>query len=351
MDAERKRLSFGGGLLIYITVMITLIIVGLAVWWHYLSCYEAARYEGVMDTYMQIRLEDELTEEIYAYAAATATGYQTEAEICHVLTQALGSECWSYGRCENGDEPMPTYTLYCNGTPVGEVVLRAGEADSINMGFPVWEVPDAVFDFAQFGETITVVVPYGCTVYFSGEAISDDAVAETIGLYPQLAEFETIITEPNQLLVYRVGEVYSTVAVEYDENHIALPSVEGVHYAIPTCEDHMAEQLIEYCKGFIRAYVEYTANASSLWALQQYLVADGDLYHEITQSSSGLNWGDGVNAVVETVEIKNFVFYGNVITCDASYTMTRDDGDRSELMNILLVNTDIGWRVIYINVG
>jgi hypothetical protein len=95
--------------------------------------------------------------------------------------------------------------------------------------------------------------------------------------------------------------------------------------------------------------VEYTANANSLWVLQQFLVADGDLYNEITQSSSGLNWGDGVNAVVQAVEIKNFVYYGNVITCDASYYTTRDDGDRSALMNILLVNTDIGWRVIYIN--
>ena len=62
MTEEKKNLSFGGGLLIYITVMLTLIFVLLAVWWHYLGCLEAGRYEGVMDVYMTNTLEQVLTE-------------------------------------------------------------------------------------------------------------------------------------------------------------------------------------------------------------------------------------------------------------------------------------------------
>ena len=112
----------------------------------------------------------------------------------------------------------------------------------------------------------------------------------------------------------------------------------------------MAEQLIEYFKGFVQAHVNYTANDESLWVLQQYLVTDSALYQQVTEASSGLDWNNGVNAVVQTIDIKNFTYYGNVITCDASYITTRDDGDRSETMRILLVNTDIGWRVIHIEV-
>lgn len=348
MKAAKKKLAFGGGLLIYITVMLTLIFVALAFWWHYLACYEAARVTGVMDTYMEQSLTAELQQEIGAYSMDRRTGYQSVAEINAVLTQTLSGDDWQYQENhEKSTAEQPVYTLYRGETAVGEVILTAGQADSLNMGFHTWQTPDAMFDFAQFGYTVTITVPYGCSVYVNGEPVSEDEVEETIGLYPQLAAYETLIAEPNQLLVYRLDEVFAEIAVEYGEGYTMMKGEdEHTFYALPVCEDELAEHLIEYCKGFVQAYVEYTANANALWAVQQYLVPDSDLYQELTAASSGLNWGHGVNAVISTIDVKNFVYYGNVITCDASYSMTRDDGDRSEVMHMLLVKTDLGWRVI-----
>ena len=349
MGGNKKKLGFGGGLLIYITVMITLIFVALAVWWHYLSCYESARCEGVMDSYMTKTLQAELEQDIGEYAREHAEGYQTQAEIAGVLSAALSSDEWHY--VLTGGVHDPVYTLYCGEIPVGEAVMQAGQANAMSMGLVQWQTPDADFDFKQFGRTLTVTVPYGCSVYLNGQIISEDLVRETIGLYPQLQAFESLISEPNQLLVYEIDNVFSDVAVEYSGGYTMLKGGDpDVYYALPTCDDFMGEQLTEYCKAFVRAYVDYTANATALWALQQYLVTDSSLYEEITAASSGLNWGHGVNAVVETVDIKNFAYYGNVITCDASYITTRDDGDRSEVMQILLVNTNIGWRVIHMNI-
>ena len=349
MGGNKKKLGFGGGLLIYITVMITLIFVALAVWWHYLSCYESARCEGVMDSYMTKTLQAELEQDIGEYAREHAEGYQTQAEIAGVLSAALSSDEWHY--VLKGGVNDPVYTLYCGEIPVGEAVMQAGQANAMSMGLVQWQTPDADFDFKQFGRTLTVTVPYGCSVYLNGQIISEDLVRETIGLYPQLQAFESLISEPNQLLVYEIDNVFSDVAVEYSGGYTMLKGGDpDVYYALPTCDDFMGEQLTEYCKAFVRAYVDYTANATALWALQQYLVTDSSLYEEITAASSGLNWGHGVNAVVETVDIKNFAYYGNVITCDASYITTRDDGDRSEVMQILLVNTNIGWRVIHMNI-
>lgn len=348
MTEEKKKLSFGGGLLIYITVMITLIFVALAIWWHYLGCYEASRYDGVMDAYMTQSLQQELENEITEYAKEHTTGYQTQSEIVAVLTAALGSDAWSYRLQEGGDTPV--FSLYCGEVSVGEAVLQQGEESALHMGFTLWQTPDANFNFGQFGRTVTVTVPYGCDVYLSGELVSDDRVTSTIGLYPQLAEYEHLITEPNQLLVYEIPEVFADVAVEYGTGFVMQKCEEAdTYYGVPACEDYLAEQLIEYCKGFVHAYVDYSANLTSLWALQQYLVTDSALYQEVTSHSGELAWSEGVNAQVQTVDIKNFAYYGNVITCDASYITTRDDGDRSEVMRILLVKTDIGWRVMHIN--
>lgn len=348
MKAEKKKLAFGGGLLIYTTVLLTLIFVALAFWWHYLACYEGARIAGVMDAYMEQVLPDELAEEISAYSMDRQTGYQSVSEIYTVLTEALSGDDWHYAENRGkSTAEQSVFTLYHGETAVGEVTVTAGEPESLSMGFGAWQTPDAAFDFAQFGDTLTITVPYGCTVFVNGAQISEDEVEETIGLYPQLADYETLIAEPNQLLVYRLDEVFTDVAVEYSEGYTMLKGEdEATFYALPVCGDEMAEHLIEYCKGFVQAYVEYTANKNALWAVQQYLVPDSDLYEELTAASSGLNWGHGVNAVIDMIDVKNFVYYGNVITCDASYSMTRDDGDRSEVMHMLLVQTDLGWRVI-----
>ncbi len=351
MHAEnRKKLSFGGGLLIYTTVLITLLFVALAFWWHYLSCYETARAERVMDTYMTEALQSDLEAAIETYCQEQATGYQSVNNISTVLTQALGSDDWRYEADEEAStEAAPVFLLYCGNVQVGSTALTMGTDSTLNMGFRSWGSPVSDFDLYQFGKTLTITVPYGCDVYLNGQPLSEDDVVETIGIYPQLAPYEAIIPNNNQLLVYRVNQVFTDVAVEYPNGYAALPMGEdGVYYAVPACDDTLGDQLIDYARNFVQAYVTYTANASSLWTLQQFIVTDSALAKQLTEDSQGLKWGQGVNAEIQTIDIKNFVYYGNAVTCDASYITTRDDGDRSETMKILLVNTDIGWRVAHI---
>lgn len=349
---SKKKIGFGGGLVIYITVMLTLVFVGVSFWWHYLGCYEGARTEGVMDRYMTRTLTSDLEQEIQTYSIAKQTAYQSASEVSSVLTRALSGDDWYYREdSSRSTAQRMVYTLYCGDLSVGEVVLSAGESKPIDMGFDTWMAPKATFDFAQFGDSVTVVAPFGCTVYLSGEPLGEDDVTQTIGLYPQLEQYESLITTPNQLLVYEVGEVFTDVAVEFSTGYTTMQGDwEDAFYGLPVCEDQFAESLIDYCKNFVRAYVEYTANANSLWNVQQYLVPDSALYQELTQSSSGLDWGHGVHAVIDTMDVKNFVYYGNVITCEASYAMTRDDGNRSEVMRILLENTNLGWRVVTIEI-
>lgn len=348
MEAGKKKVPFGGRLLIYITVMLTVIFVALALWWHYLSCYESARVAGVMDGYMTQTLTEQLREEMNTYSIAAKTEYQSAKEIYQVLAEALSGDDWHYEKdTEKSTQEQPVFTLYRGETAVGEVKLTSEESGSLHMGFASWQQPRACFDFAGFGSTVTIIAPYGCKVYVNGTPISEDEVEETVGIYPQLRAYEELIAEPNQLLVYRLDEVFTEVAVEFGEGYTMVKGEEPLmFYALPVCEDELAEQLIEYCKGFVQAHVEYTANYNALWAIQQYMVPDSALYNELTQASTGLNWGHGVHAVIQTIDVKNFVYYGNAITCEASYSMTRDDGDRSENMKLLLVKTDLGWRVI-----
>ena len=349
MKAEKKKLAFGGRLAIYITVMFTILFVALVFWWHYLACFEANRIEGVMDAYMTQSLPAQLRLEMDTYSIAAQTGYQSADEISAILTEKLSGDDWTYrlNRKKTSDE-QTVYDLYHGELAVGEAVLHSGVYDPKNLGFTTWQEPEVTFDLEQFGHTVTVTAPYGCEVFVNGVLISDDNVTETVGLYPQLEEYEALITEPNQLLVYQLDNTYVDVAVEFSEGFAMTRDEQtGMFYALPICEDALAEELIEFCKSFVQAHTEYTYNKVALWAVQNHIVSDSALYEELTAASSGIKWGHGIHAQIVNLDIKNFTYYGNVITCDASYSMTTDDGDRSETMQILLVNTVLGWRVIY----
>jgi len=349
MKAERKKLAFGGHLAIYITVLLTILAVVLAFWWHYLGCYEANRIEGVMDTYMTETLPEQLQFELDVYSIASQTGYQSADEVSAILAEKLGSDEWTYRLDRSKTTPEQTvYELYSGEITVGEAVLQRGTPNPQNLGFDTWLEPEVTFDLEQFGNTVTVTAPYGCEVFVNGVLVDDNSVTETIGLYPQLEKYEEVITEPNQLLVYTLDNTYVDVAVGFSEGFTMIKDEEnGLFYALPVCDNAMAEELIEFSKQFVRDHTEYAHNKVALWAVQRHIVPDSALYQELTASSSGIKWGHGIHAKITALDIKNFKYYGNVITCDASYSMTTDDGDRNETMQILLVDTVLGWRVVH----
>ena len=111
MKSGKKKVPFGGRLLIYMTVMFTVIFVAMALWWHYLSCYESARVAGVMDAYMTRTLSDQLQEEMYAYSIACKTEYQSEEEVYEVLSEALSGDDWHYEKdAEKSTQEHPVFT-------------------------------------------------------------------------------------------------------------------------------------------------------------------------------------------------------------------------------------------------
>ena len=349
---EKKKIRFGGLLLIYITVVLTLVIAALGFLWYGLTCYEASRIEGAKDTYMTEVLPVELQYAMDTYSFERKTEYQTKKELSGILAEKLGSDNWTYRKdAAKSTDDCLVFTLYRDGDVLGEVIAHPVEASSKSLGFGGWEVVAATFDLEQFGDSITITAPYGCEVYVNGHLISEDYVTETVGLYPQLMEYEALITQPNQLLVYHLAPIFEEVAVEFSDGYSAMKDEStGIVYALPICDNAMAEEMMDYCKGFVQAYVEYTANKNALWAVQQYIVPDCALYNEMTELSRGMQWGHGVNAHIASLDIKNFRYYGNVITCEASYFMNRSDGDRSENMEILLVETILGWRVVHVKV-
>lgn len=247
---EKKKLSFSGVMLIYVIVMITVLFVALAFMWRWLDRLENSRGDSVMEHYMLDCLEEDLEAGIVTYSIAHQAGFQKAEEISSVLAVALGSDDWGFEQNRSlSKDDCCVYDLVCGDIVVGKATLEAEAPVSIDMGLDGWESPEVEFDFSVFGKSITVLAPYGCEVLLSGEAVSEDLVVESIGLYPQLEAYEEVISEPNQLLLYEIGDIYAEVAVETGTGYTMHKGAqEGEYYALPTCEADLAEDLIDYCK-------------------------------------------------------------------------------------------------------
>lgn len=286
-----------------------------------------------IDSYMTEVFDDELTRAIDAYSRAEETCYQTAGEISEALTEQLAEKSWS----SVSTEWDGLYILSWGGRNLGSVTLQE-DAE-----------PETIFTFDSLSHTVTIIAPFGCTVYINGNALCDDQVGATLGLYPQLLDYEMEILQANHLMVYELDDVFGEVAVEVDTGYVLQQDEdEAMYYVLPQCTAVLADELMEYSEGFIGAYVNFTLNKKSLWTVQQYTVEDGSLFNSLTQASIGLDWGNGIKAKIEKTEIKDFTYYENAVTCQAVYKMSTNTGARTDTARILLVNTEDGWRVAVI---
>jgi len=352
VKAETATNTARRGILFYIigaVAAITLILAAVILWNRWRADREMAQPHSAMDAYMEQDLREDLSQAIAAYSQKMANEYQSADQIAASLAEKLPLEKWSYasGRAHSGEQPE--YILYCDEQELGRAILRSTDDPTKGVDSERWTVSEAVFYFDGLCRAMTIVAPYECTVYVNGVELREDLIQETAGLYPQLLPYETEILEPNHLMVYTLEGVCTDVAVEADGGYIVhTDEADAACYVLPACSAALGDELIEYCRDFVEAYVDFTLNKVSLWGVQQYTVEDGTLFDRLTQASLGLDWGHGIHAEIEKLEIEQFTYYENAVTCRAVYKMSTDNGQRTDTAQLLLVNTEDGWRVAVI---
>lgn len=352
MKSEQKHGTSVREILLYVLALAAtaVAVYGFSLLVHrYTVSYEAASPEHVMERYMEQQLPTELSAAIDEYAMEHETDYQSAGEIAAALREKLPMERWGYQRSVDYTDENPMFTLYCDHHPLGTVALESGSSNLSNFNMDSWQTPAAEFRLDLLARTVTIVAPFGCSVYVNGAELNDDLVQETAGIYPQLLDYELILPQANQLMLYVVEHVVSDIAVEAEIGCMVLTDEEhAVYYVLPACEAALADSLLVLAENFTRAHVDFTLNKVSLWGVQQYTVTNGALYNRLTQDAVGLDWGNGIGATITKLEVKDFLYYGNAATCRVSYKMTTNEGLRTESIFLLLVNASEGWRVAVI---
>jgi hypothetical protein len=341
MKASRKS-RFWIGLAIYVGIMLLLIAGGLVFFWQYIAEYEISRTDTVVNEYLASSAMDGMAKQRISFAQAHATEYESAHDIEVALLDTLpDAELTARKVPGDSDEGEQVYTIRAGKTEIGRVTLTPEDG---RFGFKRWVVASSEFNFDGFDHSITVTAPEGTVVTVNGVALTDAQRVDTF-LYPELESYERELPTLPQAVRYEVSGLYGDVQPSFPADF----TVERDGYsftAVQSCPADLEAELTQYTADFVSAYIAFTSHATgSSGSVQKYMIPGSSLYQRMSGALDGLSWVKLVTGTLDELTIDNFAYYGDIVTCDASYTIITPVETLQTAMHIILANTDDGWRV------
>lgn len=349
MDTTTKKRRFWKGLLIYVCVALALIAVGLFFFWKWTVAYELSRTDGVMDAYLAQQAPADLRAEAeeWAWAKSNASPFESAEEIIAVIAELTETQELTFRKTVGKyTQETPVYTLRLDKREVGTVRLERGEPRLLSFGFDTWQLRDVTYDFTALGQTYTLTAPEQAVLEVNGVPLGD-SLRTGIGLYAELEPYADSLPEMDGAATYDLGLLFREPQVHLaDSSRYLVESSEGHISVIEQCPAALEQQLTDYARQFLTAYLTFTANASDgPDGVKAYLIPNSILSQRIDAAMDGLSWVHGVTATTGDISLENFRYFGDAALCDAYYTLHTATGDTENQMHILLADTANGWRV------
>ena len=350
---KRSRVLFAKGMVIYALVLLTIILVGLAVFYFYISAYEYSRPEQALDRYLSntdVLMQQSEVQELLSSIDPRLQPQEDNAAMLREVFSRL-----SYAKKVSAStEDNLIYVLKDGSTILGELSLRRTEEKRFN--FSPWEVVDAALDLKPLLRESTVTVPSGWTVVCGDCTLGADSVVDAKVPYSFLEEFYGSYTLP-YLLCYSSGSYFGEV-----ETWVYAP--DGTRYAPEelsealfedNCTQTEKDDIDAFVNAYIPCYVTYLSGVNqahmyNLYAVQALTVPDSDLYTRLNHALGGQGWASSHGDYLQSVTLnrtmkldsKNYV-------CDITYLVDTygQNGSFTTTTNnakLLLTETKDGLR-------
>lgn len=321
----------------------------LGIWfaaWNYAAAYERAQPSGAMAAYMEREFPEQLTGVLERYCEDKANAYQTREEVAAAVEPKVLDQTWSFAKSKGYTSRQPVYTLYCGGTPMGEVRLEQGTGGILDFGLTPWEVPAAEPDFSSLEKTVTVVAPADCAFTLNGEPVRQ--TGEPAEWYPEFAQYAETIKVPMELMVYSIeGLCVEELSVAPKGDYrVVQGEAPDTYYLIPPPDEKTAAALEQLSTDFVEAYLKYTSNSgTSYYELSRYVAPGSELLSRLYKSLDGMSWVHYTTGKLLDFQVSNLEYFGNTATYDAAYTLNLKTGEMAGNMHVIVVRGAYGWRV------
>ena len=288
----KRALSLRTVVAAYAALAGAVLVVGLLLFWSFLTAYEASRPRTAVDGYMETLSAQHILDMGWEDLLSQVDGRLQDAETCKALLLAeLEGELTYARKTANSTEDTQFYALKLGDRVIGSLAMeRTGKPA---WGFTPWRVTGEAFDLsALLGEPVRVAVPEGYTVYADGRPLSGEFVAEET-TYDELAELDDSYDLP-RMFRYEAGPILGEITVSVtDPAGKAAPEID-TGALLDNCTDGEKTLVEDTVRAFLKAYVDYTTRNISdldegLAALKKLMIPDGRLAQRMERGQHGLS--------------------------------------------------------------
>ena len=360
-NSRKKPASrFKKGFTIYIVVLLLLMAAVLYVLWRFL-----ANYQKGVDEAAAAAAEKEAAE-LYArdvheapqrafedFLATTDAEYWVDKwyesnpqslDDRQKMTEALEGyffgEDFACYKAESFTQEAPVYVLKSGETKLATVSMTGSELN--------WSVADVTL-LLSGGESASVEVPDGCTVYCNGQVL-DDSYRSQEHSYFDSDDFRDQLKNPVEWATYTIeGQFFAPeLTAEAPADRTLYTTEDGIMGYVLSAD--AAESYQKQGEEFARALLHYYYMGGSntygnMAAVRALVVPNSPAYTLITDSANGVSWDSTYpNATYEATAQQVIIWADNCMSMDVTY---HAEGTTSGYTNV----SDGTYRLYFVDNG
>lgn len=355
-EKKRRFWPFALFMLIYATVVLTAIELGLGMFHSYIAAYEDSRPKHILNGYMDSLTAEHVAELSQDVIDQVDHNIQSEEQCREYIMQSL-ARGFSYAKkSSESTETKQVYVIRSGLQVIGQFTMEVTHEDEY--GFTYWEVTQESFDMSHLiGSTVSTVAPDSYNVTVNGKVLDSSYIVGDPMKYDALKPFYGDYELP-MLVTYQAGPFlgdFDIITTDAEGKVLFLEEVEDVSTLAQNCTVEEIEELDEFVDVFLDKYVTYMSGANksaeaNLHRLLKLVVENSDFADRMVGALTGQkvtqSKGDKIT------EITNNYFFkleDGRYACDVTYVVdtTGKQGVVTTTNNVRIIvdETKDGLRV------
>lgn len=357
MKVKKRRFwPFALFMLIYATVALIGIELGLGMFHSYIAAYEDSRPKHVLNAYMDGLTAEHVADLSQEVIDQVDHNIQSVEECREYIAQTF-AKGFSYAKkSSESTETKQVYVVRSGLQVIGQFTMEVTHED--DYGFTYWEVTQETFDVSYLiGSTVSTVAPDNYNVSVNGKVLDSSYIVGDPMKYDALKPFYSDYELP-MLVTYQAGPFLGElemITTDTEGNPFVLEEVEDLSTLAQNCSEEEVEQLDEFVDFFLDKYVTYMSGANksaelNLHRLLDYVVKDSDFADRMVGALVGQkvtqSQGDKITDITNNYFFK---LQDGRYACDVTYVIdtTGKQGvvTTTNSVRIIVDNTKDGLRV------
>lgn len=270
---EKKLSSFVKGLLIYTGVLLLLSVIGLFVFYGFISAYERSRPASCMDDYLSSMAEESLSPA--CLDALSGLDYRIKSEEDSLAAaQSILAEA-KYAKLSSQSSPeRAAYAILSGEEQIGLVYLE--QSGKTSFGFIPWQVAEEEYDFSAFIHTLSLSLPENYSVTLNGVTLDESYISRTDGEYEVLSQCYERYKALPYLCVYEAGPYIGEAELKVLDSQ-GMPAAENSLTEarfLDNCDEAAKNVLSQFCEEYLHRYILFGSNANGAYTVNYYHLSE-----------------------------------------------------------------------------